>query len=211
MPIYTGGGDDGTTSLFGGERVSKHALRMELIGTIDELSAALGIAVVHLRDEETANAASGPARSNMGSPAQNDASTLAALIQRIQSELFIMGADVATPHEARAYAIPRITPDHAATLEAAIDAADAKLPPLTDFVLPGGTPAAAALHFARAVCRRAERIAVALAQEEPLSKPILIYLNRLSDLLFTLARLANHLAGTDDVLSRDALSSEDSR
>ena len=208
MPIYTGGGDDGTTSLFGGERVSKHALRMELIGTIDELSATLGMAVVHLRDEETANAAGDPARSSTGSPTQNDASTLAALIQRIQSELFIMGADVATPHEARAYAIPRITPDHAATLEAAIDAADAKLPPLTDFVLPGGTPAAAALHLSRAVCRRAERIAVALAQEEELSKPVLIYLNRLSDLLFTLARLANHQAGTEDVLAKDAQTPE---
>ena len=208
MPIYTGGGDDGTTSLFGGERVLKHALRMELIGTIDELSATLGMAVVHLRDEETANAASGPARSSTGSPTLNDASALAALVQRIQSELFIMGADVATPHEPRAYTIPRITPEHAATLEAAIDAADSELAPLTDFVLPGGTPAAAALHFARTVCRRTERIAVALAQEEELSKPVLIYLNRLSDLLFTLARLANQLAGTDDVLSKDALSSE---
>ena len=208
MPIYTGGGDDGTTSLFGGERVAKHALRMELIGTIDELSATLGMAVVHLRDEETANAAGDPARSSTGSPTQNDASPLAALVQRIQSELFIMGADVATPHEPRAYTIPRITPEHAATLEAAIDAADSELAPLTDFVLPGGTHAAAALHFARAVCRRTERIAVALAQEEPLSKPILIYLNRLSDLLFTLARLANQLAGTKDVLSKDTLSPE---
>ena len=208
MPIYTGGGDDGTTSLFGGERVAKHALRMELIGTIDEMSATLGMAVVHLRDEETAKTASDPATSSTGTPAQNDASALAALVQRIQSELFIMGADVATPHEPRAYTIPRITPDHAKALESAIDAADAKLPPLTDFVLPGGTPAAAALHFARAVCRRAERIAVALAQEEPLSKPILIYLNRLSDLLFTLARLANHQADTADVLSKNALSSE---
>ena len=208
MPIYTGGGDDGTTSLFGGERVAKHALRMELIGTIDELSATLGMAVVHLRDEETANDAGDPARSSTGSPTQNDASPLAPLVQRIQSELFIMGADVATPHEPRAYTIPRITLDHAATLEAAIDAADSELAPLTDFVLPGGTPAAAALHLSRAVCRRAERIAVALAQEEPLSKPILIYLNRLSDLLFTLARLANHQAGTKDVLSKDTLSPE---
>ena len=208
MPIYTGGGDDGTTSLFGGVRVAKHALRMELIGTIDELSAALGMAVVHLRDEETANAAGGSARSSTGTPAQNDASALAALVQRIQSELFIMGADVATPHEPRAYTIPRITPEHTATLEAAIDAADSELAPLTDFVLPGGTHASAALHFARAVCRRTERIAVALAQEEPLSKPILIYLNRFSDLLFTLARLANHQAGAEDVLSKDALSSE---
>jgi len=182
MPIYTGGGDDGTTSLFGGERVGKHALRVELMGSIDELSAALGMAVAHLPGAQ---------------------SELTGLLQRIQSELFVMGADVATPQEPRAYTIPRITPAHAAALEEAIDAADAQLAPLTDFVLPGGTPAAAALHFARAVCRRAERIAVALAQEEELSKPILVYLNRLSDLLFTLARLANHQAGTQDVLSKD--------
>jgi cob(I)alamin adenosyltransferase len=187
MPIYTGGGDDGTTSLFGGERVDKHALRVELMGTIDELSAALGMAVAHLSGESTA---------------------LAAQLQRIQSELFVMGADVATPDEPRAYTIPRITPEHATALEAAIDAADAKLPPLTDFVLPGGTPAAAALHCARAVCRRTERIAVALAQEEALSKPVLIYLNRLSDLLFTLGRLANHQAGTEDVQSKSVTAPE---
>lgn len=187
MPIYTGGGDDGTTSLFGGERVGKHTLRMELIGAIDELSAALGMAVANLPGAQ---------------------SELTNLLQRIQSELFVMGADVATPHEPRAYTIPRITPAQAAALEAAIDKADTQLAPLTDFVLPGGTPAAAALHLARAVCRRTERTAVALAQEEDLSKPILVYLNRLSDLLFTLARLANHQAGTEDVLSKDALSSE---
>lgn len=185
MPIYTGGGDDGTTSLFGGERVQKHARRMELIGAIDELSAALGMAVAHLPGAQ---------------------SELTTLLQRIQSELFVMGADVATPHEPRTYTIPRIAPAHATALEAAIDQADAQLAPLTDFVLPGGTPAAAALHLARAVCRRTERIAVALAQEEELPKPILVYLNRLSDLLFTLARLTNQQSGTDDVLSKDALS-----
>ena len=119
-----------------------------------------------------------------------------------------MGADVATPQEPRAYTIPRITPAYAAALEEAIDEADAQLAPLTDFVLPGGTPAAAALHLARAVCRRTERIAVALAEEEEVSKPILVYLNRLSDLLFTLGRLANHQAGITDVHSKDALSSE---
>ena len=119
-----------------------------------------------------------------------------------------MGADVASPQEPRAYTIPRIMPAHATALEEAIDQADAQLAPLTDFVLPSGTHAAAALHFARAVCRRAERIAVALAQEEDLSKPILVYLNRLSDLLFTLARLANHQAGTKGVLAKDVLSPE---
>lgn len=187
MPIYTGGGDDGTTSLFGGERVGKHALRVDLLGTIDEISAALGMAAAHLSGKQTA---------------------LAGLLQRIQSELFVMGADVATPQEPRAYSIPRITPAHAKVLESAIDAADAQLAPLTDFVLPGGTPAAAALHFARAVSRRAERIAVALAQEETVSEPILVYLNRLSDLLFTLGRLANLQAGTEDVRSKDVLASK---
>ena len=187
MPIYTGGGDDGATSLFGGERVSKHALRVELMGSIDELSAALGMAVAHLPSAQT---------------------ELTGLLQRIQSELFVMGADVATPHEPRAYTIPRITDTHVTALETAIDDATAQLPPLTDFVLPGGTPAATTLHLARAICRRTERIAVALAQEEDLSKPVLVYLNRLSDLLFTLARLANQQAGTEDVLSKDAIPPE---
>ena len=208
MPIYTGGGDDGATSLFGGERISKHALRMELIGTIDELSAGLGMAVVHLSGEEQTLTAPHGAGDTVSADQQDNESALAALLQRIQGELFVMGADVATPHEPRAYTVLRITPEHAAALETAIDTADATLPPLTDFVLPGGTHAAAALHLARAVCRRAERTAVALAQEEELSKPILIYLNRLSDLLFTLARLANHQAGVKDVLSKDVLSWE---
>ncbi len=211
MPIYTGGGDDGDTSLFGGERVPKHALRMELIGTIDELSAALGMAVAHAPDTETAPTTQRQPAPGAGlSPLQRERVRVRVrpLVQRIQGELFVMGADVACPHEPRGYTIPRITPEHAQALEAAIDAADEQLPPLTDFVLPGGTHAAAALHFARAVCRRAERIAVALAQEEDLSKPILVYLNRLSDLLFTLARLANHQTGAKDVLSKDVLSPE---
>ena len=208
MPIYTGGGDDGETSLFGGARVPKHALRMELIGTIDELSAALGLALAHLPDSDTAPATQPQsAQGEFLSPLPG--ARVRALLQRIQGELFIMGADVATPQEPRAYTVPRITPEHAADLESAIDKADAELPPLTDFVLPGGTPAAAALHLARAVCRRAERGAVALAQEETLPKPILIYLNRLSDLLFTLARLANHQAGAKDVLAKDALADQD--
>ncbi len=210
MPIYTGGGDDGETSLFGGARVPKHALRMELIGTIDELSAALGLALVRLPDTETDP--STQLESTAGEllpPHLGERARVRALLQRIQGELFIMGADVATPQEPRAYTVPRITPEHAADLESAIDKADAELPPLTDFVLPGGTPAAAALHLARAVCRRAERIAVALAQEEEIAKPILVYLNRLSDLLFTLARLANHQAGAKDVLAKDALADQD--
>ena len=219
MPIYTGGGDDGTTSLFGGERVQKHALRMELIGTIDELSAVLGMALVHVRDTDPfptirPEGAQGellsplPQEGVRACPVRDTGVRVGSLLQRIQGELFVMGADAATPRAARAYTVPRITPSHAKALESAIDEADATLPPLTDFVLPGGTHAAAALHFARAVCRRAERTAVALTQEEELSKPILVYLNRLSDLLFTLARLANHQAGVEDVLSKDVLSSE---
>ena len=132
------------------------------------------------------------------------------LVQRIQSELFIMGADVATPHEPRAYTIPRITPDHAATyLSPQSMKQTQKLARRSrTSSCPGARLPQPRSTSARAVCRRAERIAVALAQEEPLSKPILIYLNRLSDLLFTLARLANHLAGTKDVLSKDTLSPE---
>ena len=212
MPIYTGGGDDGTTSLFGGERVGKQALRVELMGSIDELSAALGMALAHLPDTETDPTTSqsqrGQAEFQSPLPGERVRVRVAPLLQRIQSELFVMGADVATPQEPRAYTIPRILPDHAAALEEAIDRADTQLAPLTDFVLPGGTPAAAALHFARAVCRRTERVAVALSQQEELSKPVLVYLNRLSDLLFTLGRLANQQAGTEDMLSKDALTAE---
>jgi cob(I)alamin adenosyltransferase len=184
MPIYTRAGDEGETSLFGGERVPKHAVRVELIGTIDELSAALGLAVSLLPD------------------AQAD---VRRLLQRIQGELFIMGADVAATSASLTYTIPRVSAAQVAALERAIDTADTELPPLKEFILPGGTQAAAALHLSRAICRRAERVASALTTREPLNEQVLAYLNRLSDLLFTLARLSNRRAEVPDVPAKQSL------
>lgn len=170
--IYTRTGDDGTTRLATGEPVSKASLRVEAYGAVDETNACLGLARVH--------AATDP--------------ELDALLARVQNELFDLGADLAQPPkpgEAEG-AMLRILDSQVARLEAEIDDLNGRLPPLTSFILPGGTPAAAALHLARTVCRRAEREAVRLAEAgEPVSGPALRYLNRLSDLLFVAARWAN--------------------
>lgn len=170
MKIYTRTGDSGDTGLFGGGRVGKDALRVEAYGTVDELNAALGVVL-----------------------AAKPAGGLTGVIQRIQAELFELGADLATPPEssARANTLVRFNEDCVGVLEADIDRFEAKLEPLTTFIVPGGSPAGAALHLARTVCRRAERRTVSLAREEHIGAPIVPYLNRLSDLLFVLARTAN--------------------
>ncbi len=176
MKIYTKTGDRGETGLFGGPRVRKSDPRVEAYGDVDELNASLGTARAIVEDPE-----------------------LDAELGRIQAELFCVGAELATPHGAKARsAIPPVDPAWTARLERAVDAWDAELPPLTRFVLPGGTRTAAALHVARTVCRRAERRAVALAAEAEVEGEVLTYLNRLSDLLFTAARLANHRARHDE-------------
>lgn len=178
--IYTKTGDAGDTGLVGGGRVSKDHARVHAYGEIDETNAALGVV-------------------RTTAPADFSDELLAA----IQRDLFAVGGRLATPEPERLREAQRgkvaIPPGRIAALEAAIDAADAELPPLKAFVLPGGTPKAAALHLARAVCRRAERSVVYLSHVEEVPPEILVYLNRLSDLLFTLARLANHRAGSPDV------------
>ena len=172
MKIYTKTGDAGETGLFGGPRVRKSAARVEAYGDVDELNAAIGLVRAGVEDPE-----------------------LDAELARIQSELFCVGADLATPAGAKARsAVPAVEPAWIERLERAIDAWEGELPPLTRFVLPGGTRAAAALHLARTVCRRAERRAVALAAEAEVSPVVLAYLNRLSDALFVAARIANHRA-----------------
>lgn len=178
MKIYTRRGDAGETDLFGGPRVAKDHLRVEAYGAVDELNAVVGAA-------------------SAASPHE----AVRALCARIQGALFDLGAYLASPDpERRAKArIPEPRSEDVDALEAEIDALDAELAPLRRFVLPGGTPAAAAFHVARTVCRRAERRAVALAHEEPLAPLALRYLNRLSDLLFTLARIENARAGVGDV------------
>lgn len=163
--IYTRTGDRGTTGLVGGGRISKADRRLAAIGAVDEANACLGLARL-------------------------SAGELDPLLRRVQNELFDLGADLATPQE-MAGAL-RIVDSQVAALEADIDRLNADLAPLTSFVLPGGTPAGAALHLARTVCRRAEREATALkAEGQPVSEAVLRYLNRLSDLLFVAARHAN--------------------
>ncbi|MDZ4673739.1 MAG: cob(I)yrinic acid a,c-diamide adenosyltransferase [Gemmatimonadota bacterium] len=179
MKIYTRTGDSGETGLFGGGRVSKHHLRVAAYGDVDELNSALGVA-------------------RAAAPTEfHDA-----LLEEIQRDLFSIGGHLATPDPEKVQkALEKATLSDArvASFEAAIDAMDAKLPPLRAFVLPAGAPKAAALHMARTVCRRAERSVVALAHAESVPELFLVYLNRLSDLLFTLARAANAEAGQGDV------------
>jgi cob(I)alamin adenosyltransferase len=179
VKIYTKTGDDGTTGLFGGARVPKDDARVIAYGTVDELNAAIGVA-----------------------RASEPAAFADELLEAVQRDLFTLGAELAAPDAARAArALPGapIGDDAVGTLERAIDAQEARLTPLKQFVLPGGAPKAAALHVARTVCRRAERQVVALGHATPVSPAMVRYLNRLSDLLFVLARGANAAAGRSDV------------
>jgi cob(I)alamin adenosyltransferase len=175
MKIYTRTGDDGTTGLLGGRRVSKADLRVEAYGDVDEANAALGLARA------------------VGLPAPLDV-----VLARAQSTLFQVGAALATPPDRDSGTAPVAASDVAA-LESAIDAIVASLAPLQSFILPGGAEGAARLHLARTVCRRAERAVVALASRETVDPLLVRYLNRLSDLLFVQARAANHAAGVADV------------
>jgi cob(I)alamin adenosyltransferase len=175
--IYTRTGDDGTTTLGFGGRLPKDALRIECYGTVDELNSALGVA-----------RAAAP-------PAEIDAALAA-----IQNDLFHLGSDLCVPEAGKGeHPVPTVAARHVVALEALIDRSNRELPALENFVLPGGTPAAAALQVARTVCRRAERLLVALRREEPVGEWTLPFLNRLSDALFVLARLANLRAGQRDV------------
>jgi cob(I)alamin adenosyltransferase len=173
MKIYTRTGDDGTTALFSGGRVSKTHLRVEAYGTVDELNSVLGVVRAHQPYSDV-------------------------WLAQIQRQLFHLGADLATPLDAKADWIVRIDASAAQWLEQIIDEMTAELPPLTSFILPGGTPAAAHLHVARTVCRRAERLVVALAAQDAIGVPIIPYLNRLSDALFTMARWENLKAGVTE-------------
>lgn len=171
MKIYTKTGDKGETSLFGGGRVSKSADRIEAYGTVDELNAILGLA-----------------------RSENMTETVQQMLHLIQQDLFILGADLATPSDAKV-TIPRIELSHYSKLESWIDELEDSLEPLRFFILPGGTPAASTLHIARTVCRRAERRVITAKVNEMISDNCVIYLNRLSDLLFVMSRFENHKAG----------------
>jgi cob(I)alamin adenosyltransferase len=176
MKIYTKTGDDGTTGLIGGGRVRKSDARIECYGTVDELNACLGLAAV------------------VAPPAVADA------VRAVQNDLFVIGSHLASPDAARAAAaLPPLEDMLVARLEMQIDAAEQSVPPLRQFVLPGGTEAAARLHLARTVCRRAERLIVDFAMDRPVPPLVLTYLNRLSDWLFVHARVSNQAEGVADV------------
>ena len=186
--VYTRTGDRGDTGLFGGGRVGKDADRVDAYGEVDELNATIGVARA---------AASGLPEGAASAPL----ATMDGLLRDVQRDLFAIGALLATPDREKMRAQldkARLDAPRIAELEAAIDAADEQLEPLRSFILPGGTPRAAALHVARTVCRRAERRVVHLRRETDVPDEVIVYLNRLSDLLFTLARLANRAAGVPD-------------
>jgi cob(I)alamin adenosyltransferase len=173
MSIYTKRGDDGTTGLLEGGRRAKDDVRIEAYGTVDELSSALGVAIAQCKEPWTTS-----------------------LLREIQCDLFALGARLASPGK-----VPAGVPfgeDRLTTLETAIDEVDRQVPALRQFIRPGGDPAAATLHLARTICRRAERRVVTLHRDDPLDPFFLRYLNRLADLLFSLARYVNHKAGVGD-------------
>lgn len=176
--VYTRTGDDGTTGLGGGQRVPKDSARIEAFGTVDELNSCLGVALALGLSEP-----------------------LRAPLARVQNELFHLGSDLCILEEDKVrFKVPQLEARHVDALEEWMDAMSEELPPLENFVLPGGAPGAAQLHVARCVCRRAERLAIALSREEPVGAFVVRYLNRLSDALFVAARYENKLRGTTDVL-----------
>jgi cob(I)alamin adenosyltransferase len=175
--VYTRKGDDGMTGLGSGQRVRKHSKRIEAYGTVDELSSFLGLAVACGLSPQVAED-----------------------LTRIQNELFDLGSDLCVPQaDKERIPVSGIEPRHVEALERTIDRLQEVLGPLREFILPGGTQGAAHLHVARTVCRRAERLVVALAEEEAVGPCVVPYLNRLSDLLFVLARAENHARGQGDV------------
>lgn len=177
MKIYTKTGDQGETGLFGGARVSKASERVDVYGEVDELNSVIGAARAHGTDPECD-----------------------ALLKAVQSDLFNVGAELAcVAGKESKLGVPLVSDAEIAPLEHMIDTLEADLQPLTNFVLPGGSVEASFLHIARTVCRRAERKLVALSQSEPLRNELVRYLNRLSDLLFVMARHANHRANVADV------------
>lgn len=175
--IYTKTGDKGTTSLVGGTRVSKTHIRLEAYGTVDELNSNLGLLITYLPDERDRN-----------------------FVQQVQDKLFAVGSHLATDREkTKLNEVSVITPELVETMEHEIDRLDVILPPLSAFVLPGGSRGAAVCHICRTVCRRAERRILVLAEQVEISAELLAYVNRLSDYLFVLARKINHDEKKDEI------------
>jgi len=187
MKLYTRRGDSGQTDLFGGQRVDKDALRVDAYGTVDEVNAHLGLVAACITHDDVPG---------LG--------RIAEVLPNLQSRLFEIGADLASPRSDEnatdpVAGIARIDKPQTEELERLIDRFSEAVPEMKHFILPGGSEVAARLHVARTVCRRAERICVALQKHEPVGEQVIVYLNRLSDLLFAMARQANHLQGIADV------------
>ena len=178
MKIYTKTGDSGETGLFGGERVSKNTIRIEAYGTIDELNAFIGLTIIEVSDKSVKD-----------------------LLQKIQNWLFSIGADLATPdnEKTKKLNVFRTSKEYYRYIEKEIDKYESKLDELRNFILPGGTRGAALLHICRTITRRAERMVVALNSTVKIGNNIIIFLNRLSDLFFVLARFDNAVTGTPDI------------
>ncbi len=169
--IYTRTGDDGTTGLGDGSRTQKDSLRVEAYGTVDELNSAVGLLIAQLDDKD-----------------------LESVLLDVQHDLFDLGGELCVPN------MELIKDRHTSRLESELDRLNANLPPLKDFILPGGSVAAAEAHLARTLCRRAERRVISLARQEPVNEPVIRYLNRLSDLLFVIARTVARASGAGEVL-----------
>lgn len=178
MKIYTKKGDKGDTSLFGGKKLPKDAIRIEAYGTVDELNSFLGLAEIEVKDKSVKK-----------------------VIRELQNQLFTVGSDLATPIDLieKNFIIPRVTEDFIVNSEKLIDKYSDLTPELKNFILPGGTKGASLLHISRSVCRRAERRVVSLIQQEQINRNIIIFLNRISDLLFVLARYENFSSGKNDI------------
>lgn len=174
--VYTRKGDDGTTGLGGGQRVSKDSLRVRAYGAVDELNSAIGVALAHGLSPR-----------------------LAEFLASVQNELFHLGSDLCFIEEDKTkYDIPQIEQRHLEKMERLIDELNAVVGPLENFILPGGSPAAATLHLARTICRRAERDAISLAHDDTIGPFVVSYLNRLSDALFVMARYENKARGIQE-------------
>ena len=176
MKVYTRKGDDGTTTLYGGKRIKKHHLRIEAYGTVDELNAHVG----HLRDH-------------------CEEERLLEFLLEIQNDLFNIGSHLATVDPNMKKNLPKLTETLITKLEVEIDTYDELLPPMKNFVLPGGHPVVSQAHIARCVCRRAERISIELAEDEEIHEHVIPFLNRLSDYLFVLSRKLTHDLGVEEI------------
>ena len=187
MKIYTRTGDDGETALYGSGRVGKDHIRMQAIGMIDELNSIIGVVRAEIRREKRKEYLEAVTK-------------LDYVLRRVQNELFTVGADLATTEEKARESVPQVGQEHVEFLEKTIDVFSEGLPELKQFILPGISVIAAQLHYARTVCRRAERVVLALGRRDAIGDQIIPYLNRMSDCLFTLARWINQEQGEDEYL-----------